>query len=312
MDGSALQQLTHARQVQLLGRADRAVLQVERTTLRTWRLLLRLIRDGGPVVSTATALLRHLPLELRGVVAGELASTVRWGHRTTRAALVRAIPRRRLIELARRRHGQRGSQARGLLPSLVSHQQPGALEGDHATVRESLDFTTLFDPAGGLLSLLFPAPTPQRVDQIIYTSGWQERIRSGTGLADPLHLAQRLATGLSLGRSQEEIARDLLPAVQHVQSSARRIARTESMRVAQQIQMDQHEQLGDLVIGWQVHATLDENTRPEHRARDGTIYWLHPKPGQPGLDQRPDPPQEADGTMSWNCRCFLTPVLRDD
>ena len=51
--------------------------------------------------------------------------------------------------------------------------------------------------------------------------------------------------------------------------------------------MDAHAQLGDLVAGWQVHATLDERTRPEHAARNGTIYWLHPKAGQKGVGEMP-------------------------
>jgi hypothetical protein len=77
------------------------------------------------------------------------------------------------------------------------------------------------------------------------------------------------------------------------------------------MQMTAHSQLGDLVAGWQIHATLDERTRPEHAARNGTIYWIHPKAGQRGVDEMPHPPMEADGSTAWNCRCFLTPVLRE-
>jgi uncharacterized protein with gpF-like domain len=74
-----------------------------------------------------------------------------------------------------------------------------------------------------------------------------------------------------------------------------------------------------LLIGYQVHATLDQHTRPWHKQRDGTVYYKNPGPGQKGMAQMPNPPDEAadprerpPGTphTAWNCRCYLTPVLR--
>ena len=92
------------------------------------------------------------------------------------------------------------------------------------------------------------------------------------------------------------------------------------MRVAAATQMDAHAALGDLVVGYKVHATLDNNTRPWHRSRDGQRYYLDPAPDQKGMAQCPHPPDEAAdpserpvGTprTAWNCRCYLTPILRD-
>jgi SPP1 gp7 family putative phage head morphogenesis protein len=158
--------------------------------------------------------------------------------------------------------------------------------------------------------LLFPPFTVPEVQAVVYASGWAQRLSAGTKLGSPSVLAGLIAHGLTAGRSQEEIARDILPAVQNVQSSARRVARTESMRVAQAAQMHAHAQLGPLVIGYTVRAVLDQNTRPAHRARDRTAYYAHPGPGQLGYDQMPNPPAEADGSIAYNCRCFLTPILR--
>lgn len=88
--------------------------------------------------------------------------------------------------------------------------------------------------------------------------------------------------------------------------------RHESIPVSGDEQLDMHERhAGDLIIGYQIHAVLDEQTRPEHRERDGTVYYRDPGPGQKGMDEMPRPPREADGNMAWNCRCMLTPVLRD-
>src|SRR6185436_7618667 len=100
-----------------------------------------------------------------------------------------------------------------------------------------------------------------------------------------------------------------LPVVDGVRSSARRIARSEALRVAGAIQERAWDGLGDMAIGLQVRNPLDERTRPAHRLRHGSIYYKEPKPGQKSIDEAPHPPIEPDGTIAWNCRCVLTPVL---
>lgn len=155
--------------------------------------------------------------------------------------------------------------------------------------------------------------------RIVYGNQWQERLAASTRLAQPATLASIIANGMIQGKSQQEIARDILPAVNNVRVSARRIARTEALRVAGQMQMQAHEALGDLVIAYQVHSMHDEHVRPWHLKRDKTIYYKNPAPGQKGLLQMPNPPEEAadpnerpPGTpqMAWNCRCYITPILR--
>ncbi len=284
------------RQVEAALRADRAAAAAERAGAALWRRVLSAIaaRDARGVAD----LLEALPGMLRRAVAGELAATAAWGHRTARRALAGEVPRAVLRALAVCRLGHH----------------------PHRQLRESFDWLDLLAPLRGILGnvslsnildLLFPAPSPERIERVVYAGDWQTRIRAGSGLADPAAVAQRVATGLALGRTQQQIARDIRPAVQGSLSAARRIARTESMRVAGAVQMDAHASLGDLVVGYQVHATLDERTRPEHRARDGTVYWARPRPGQLGYDAMPQPPQEADGSMAWNCRCTLSPVLAE-
>lgn len=191
----------------------------------------------------------------------------------------------------------------------------------------------LREPVGGELTgekarklfadLLFPPLTPERVREIVLgRSGsldWQARLSAATRLASPEALAGIITRSYAQGKTQQQIAKELLPAVQGVQSTARRIARTEGMRIAHETQMDMFDQLGDLVVGYQVHAQLDQNTRPWHAARNGTIYYNEPKPGQKGPAQMPNPPMEAEDPRerpagaprtAWNCRCFLSPVLR--
>lgn len=81
------------------------------------------------------------------------------------------------------------------------------------------------------------------------------------------------------------------------------------MRIAHETRMQAYEELGEMVIGYQIHATMDARVRPHHAARSGTIYYKKPGPGQLGTNKMPRPPLEEDGTVAHNCRCWLTPVL---
>lgn len=348
----------HARQLHVVRRSDRSANQAERAVRRVWRELLACLKLPWHEAGwRSRLLLQALPLLVRQAIRDELASTARWGYASTRAGLARALPvevlrgayansaklaRSGRITEGRSGTGQSGEGHRFCAPHEGGcPARPGSGYGGHLSLFEDesgpdiasavFSWADLFAPfrqlepdAGelpraDLLSLLFPAPSGERIEAIVYASGWQARIASGTGLASPESLAAIISTGLMLGYSQQEIARQILPAVQGVQSSARRIARTESLRVAAAVQMDAHEGLGDLVVGYQIHATLDKNTRAWHAKRDGTHYYARPVGDQKGYHQLPHPPEEAEdpnerpaGTphTAWNCRCFVTPLLR--
>lgn len=292
---SALAARAGTRQVETTLRADRAAAVVQRASLPIWRALLALAKGGRDVRREATWLAHALPRRMVLEVAGQSRATAVWGWKTATATIRASLPRAVLARAALRRN-----------------MRPLRL-------REAIDFS---DPLaafrGGdpytdadLADLLFPPPSQDLLDRVVFASGWADRLASGTGLGDPQVIADTISNGLAGGQSQQQIATALRPLVQGVVSSAKRVARTEGLRVASAVQMAAHSQLGDLVAGWQIHATLDERTRPEHAARNGTIYWIHPKAGQLGTDVMPHPPHEADGSLAFNCRCFLTPVLRE-
>jgi SPP1 gp7 family putative phage head morphogenesis protein len=139
--------------------------------------------------------------------------------------------------------------------------------------------------------------------------GWKSRIIQQTKLGDPSQIATAIVNWRAGGQSPKALEATLLPMLQGVRTSARRVARTEAARVAQATRMGEYEQLGDLVVGYQIHATMDSRTRPHHAARSGEIYYKSPKPGQKSIAAMPTPPHEADGTVAHNCRCYLTPVM---
>lgn len=172
-----------------------------------------------------------------------------------------------------------------------------------------------------LSALLFPAPDAATVVGMLSQlrldgQSIRQRLAGATLRFNPDRIADTFAASYAQGKSQREIAKDLLPAFNGLRVSAARTARTYGLAVAGEINRRVDDQLGDLSVGVQVHATLDQWTRTNpdflknHRARDGTIFHKHPGPGEYGLDKAPKPPLEYDGEVAWNCRCYTSPVLR--
>lgn len=128
-------------------------------------------------------------------------------------------------------------------------------------------------------------------------------------------ITSTIFNGIAAGEDRREIAKRLQPLFNGSASSARRLARTEGLRVATATTLQASEQLADEILGYQVQAVLDDRTRPDHRERNGTIYYRHPRPGQKSMaTDMPRPPMDPPfppGSIQWNCRCFLVPVFRD-
>lgn len=166
-----------------------------------------------------------------------------------------------------------------------------------------------------LKQMLFPSPTEDRVAAIlrrpVFGQTWEQELSQASKIAgfDADLMAQTISQSFALGKTPAEIAKDLRPAVAGVGSAARRIARTYGMQVSHAITRETHEQLGDLLVGYQVHAQFDINTRSWHADRSGTIYYANPEEGQKSYFQMPNPPLEADDPnerpagaphMAWN------------
>ncbi len=131
-----------------------------------------------------------------------------------------------------------------------------------------------------------------------------------TKLFDVDRVAGTVWQGIANGDDRRAIAKTLRTVLNNDVVAARRVARTEGGRVATQSQLAVSEQLADEIVGYQVIAVpKTEYSRPDHLKRSGTIYYRHPTGSQLGFDKLPQPPLEADGTISWNCRCHLAPIF---
>jgi SPP1 gp7 family putative phage head morphogenesis protein len=256
------------RQVEVSLRADAAADAADRAVHTIWHEMVRslYLPHHGTASDQIETLARAVPARLVHRLARDLSRAVQWGHRTARLNLLATVPRPLLLRAAVRKQ----------------------LREDELRI--------------DVADILFPPLSEEQIHRVVFSSGWQARLASATTIAGatPERLADVLRAGLTRGDAPADLARALLPVVDGVRSTARRIARTEALRVAAAAQMECHRQLGDLVVGHQIHATLDQHTRPAHAARNGTVYWIEPKPGQLGMDQCPHPPQEADGTTAYN------------
>jgi hypothetical protein len=219
--------------------------------------------------------LHSLP-RVAGAVADDLARAHRASATWTAENLARTLPRYARTHLLRRR---------GLLEDATSERDL-------------------------LAELLLPPLDAAAVNRVVYASGWMQTIQRLTKLAAPDMLAWKIASLVQQGKSVQAIAREIRPAVQEVQTSARRVARTAGLWVAHEAERDVYRGLeGDLIIGYTIRAVRDRVTRPKHLARDGQRFYIRPVAGQRPMSECPRPPREADGSWAFNCRCWREPIL---
>lgn len=324
--------------------ADRAANTVDRQIISQWRRLMAAISEQSPFRAqqyAQTALAGILPVAKQSI-AHSLDRMTRHGHRAAletlgilptnylrAAALQRIAPAQESLLLEDDTWPSvlpSGPQKPGIVEivlralGLTSPGEPAFRFGvrpEYTAPEPTEDELSAAEKREAFAGFLFPPPSQEQVNRIVYAPvagvTWEQRLEGATRTsATPQQLAQIVGQGVAQGKMTSQIARDLVPVVDGVRSTARRIARSESLRVFNEANHEAHLGLGDMIQGWQIHSVLDENTRPAHAARNGQIYYLDPKPGQKGMDECPAPPLESprDGSiMAWGCRCYRTPVL---
>lgn len=304
------------RQLHLLDKANGLADEVDRLFARSWRRVLSLLRsrDSFNAAAQSRAVFDALYPDLVRVMAGGFSRLVTWSHGQSARMLSRSLPLDYLQaaivtpRIPRHTLEDASGDPAGLLQFAIDPLTGLAVTDRTTSLREpAVDK----DAARKLFEQLLLPPLPEnKIQRLIFQSGWTQRIESLSKLAAPDLLTTTITQGIAQGKTQAEIARLLLPALDGVRASARRVARTVGLDVAHQAQMEAFDGLGDLLAGYQIHAVLDQHTRPAHAARNGTVYWRDPQAGQLGFDVMPQPPKESDGTYAPNCRCHLTPVLR--
>lgn len=313
------------RQREAVRRADAIGDRTDKVVHRWWKELRALLRNG-PTLGLArlqTAITNHwrlLPYLVRQALSDGLVGLYQWGASSAAYHVVRAAPRavlRRVYDRAlparmggrdlSGRRSERGTLGVSAVRTAEAHLLAGGRSSGGRPLLEAprprrfgtpsaLDFGRLMRDADPdtIGKLLLPQPAVatirKRVDNLIAPFLSSPR----PDLVDPrLHAAQ-LVTSYSQGRTIDEIAEDLLPIAENVRASARRVARTWGLDVAQTTMFEATEQLGaDVVIGYRIEAMPNPDSREWHQERSGTVYYREPGQDQKGFMQMPRPPREA-------------------
>jgi SPP1 gp7 family putative phage head morphogenesis protein len=226
-----------------------------------------------------------------------------WSHRETVRIYARVIPRRwfrkinpAVILIGEDDPGSGGSLADS---SIQIPLGPGAT-ADNSTEPIAGQPLTDDEWQSWVERNVFPPLDATTIDAIVRSPiagiTWEQRIMSLSRLVDPAQVAAKVVAKFAEGANVRQIYKEILPLVDGgIKASAMRIARTESMRIANAAQRASYADLGDLAIGIQIHATLDQRTRPHHGLRHGTVFYFDGR--SPSIDIAPDLPDEP------NCRC---------
>jgi|SRR3990172_8870366 len=281
---SRLAALTEIRQVQVVGVADEVVAAVKKTVERNWLGLLRvLVATERPYGDRRRKTLHDcmmsiaiLEARILTTLMGKFRQAVKWGYDSQFQCFVEALPEPYWFGVMRR------------------------------PVQESVSFPGV--PNSSPAAVIYNPPSPAAVN------AWIDRLaRPGHGGMNWIEsLERRYATeqdalrniitdGMARGQNPRIIAKAIQPVIRHTAWRAQTIARTETLRIANAMQMENYRQFASVIVGFRRTETLDDRTRPHHRVIHGTIYWVE---GEPNVSRMPALPDEP------NCRGTYTPVMR--
>lgn len=286
---------------ELLDRTEALGNAIDRATRVVWLRLLDLLQGGQTFAHNfhaALAIIKDWPLVIAQEMILGLRKLYHVSHQDIAASTVEVLPLPYLRAIA---PAPAEAFVEALLEDLDKPEQPGIVTIGPTALGVPKKLSKKKAKAI-YKDLVFPAPdvseVMRRLIPVVQPANW-------TAIGDdakrmPQDLAHLIAGSMAQGKRPAETAKDIRPYFDGSRTRARRAARTFGMLVSNQGAFDAHEQLGDMLAGYQINATHDENTRPAHAARDGTIYYKEPEPGQLGMDQMPHPPLEADGSVAWN------------
>ena len=235
------------------------------------------------------------------VVRNEYEDFAAWSYSTAVASLASAVPRQFFRYLSPRLAtfesvtGRTVTEAEEDLLPFIS-QLLGDLIIDNFT--EPIATGTIGELSsdqwqGVLQELIFPPPSPARSRELIEAPdeqgfGFADRLEKLTRKADDAdRVASEISTGFSEGENLQELEKRIRPLVDGIKSSSKRVVRTEGLRIAERMQRETWEALGDTMQAVQILAVLDQNTRSHHALRNGRLHYREPTGDQLGLDTLP-------------------------
>lgn len=312
----------HLRQVETLIDADAISTRIGNIFDAAGRRIIDIVTGGDGAASKIDAVGRLLAKSLadcREKMGTELETVAKRSYRTASDALIDSIPWPWLATLISPEEAEAFEAMHFPEPPAYLNFDAGLLSIDTVDITEEeakayrlstpldvLRKAKLTDKEKKELAekLIFAPPDARTVGQVLTRGDWEGRLDSLSGeITNKRAVIGELVTGYSQGESVAALKKRVEPLVGGIKSSAQRIARTEAMRVAENMQREAWEPLGDMMVGAQIIAVLDERTRPEHSTRNGQIYYKNPVGAQRSMAELPGLPDAP------NCRCMASPVL---
>ncbi len=248
------------------------------------------------------------------VIETGLRDIHRWAWRDVTKAFVRAVPMRywlhRLVPVTM--HAEMGESVGG----LQEYDFRAEVQWD----RILKGLTTDAEAREIVRNAEFGKPTPEQVDAVL----------SATNAPDGLSAMERIKTVLprdlerlrgiiretmsadfsgasAVGAMKNRIA-PLLDTNEGINWKAKRIARTEGVRVAEAAMRASWEPVKDLLKGIRTFTADDSNVRETHQKWHDKLYYRTSDGAYIAEDGEHLPEFPADA----NCRCYTTQELRDD
>jgi SPP1 gp7 family putative phage head morphogenesis protein len=155
---------------------------------------------------------------------------------------------------------------------------------------------------------IFPPLSHDEVSGIVHADvngiTWQQRIEGLSNRINPVQAAAVIVDGYAQGLDADTIVDQLLPHITgRVKADARRIARTECLRVSNAVQLATFSKSQHLLSGIQIMTRLDERTRHAHAVRHGATYY-YDQTSALSVARMPVLPDAP------NCRCYYVPILK--
>lgn len=319
----------HKRQIETIIQTEWISGQLEKQTAKTASDWLQIIQSeldpSGKFKASSLLWNRFLVGEMPDFVAKYFEKLAIYSHKTMIAAYAKAVPRNwfptALMAAGLEALEANWKDVQPLLPTYQREIPAGQFGPNAGGVLGVTNYSEPVAAAGGripddewaqvLEKVIFPAPDKKTIDRILNTpdpntgQDWQARLSNLSRKAtDVGGLSRQLIAGYAGGENLYQLRQRVLPLVQGIQSSAKRIVRTEGLRIGEQIQREGWKDLGDMLEGAQLLAVLDQHTRPGHAERNGDVYYQTPTKGQKALASMPVVPDEP------NCRCWSAPVLK--
>ncbi len=302
-----LRALLAQQHIELLTRVDRLVFQVGRLYSRMGRDLLRAVAVPEDDTSERVeAIMDAAFAEVDNLIREHFEGEILTSHRAAADSFIGAVPHRWF---------------RKIHPFVVESYQAipygtMVLDCDRVVEVEEpvFDWGTLTPSRKREIidELIFPGPTPERVDELLGHIGpggmtWDERLKHWNDQArDDIRstLARTLGDPDTIGIGATRKA--LEPSVGNVRFKAQRIARTEGRRMAELGQQEAIDEVSELIAGKQIISVLGPTTRPAHAARHGTVYRQRPDGSYVSDTGQtlPDLPDEPNGL------CWAAPILK--